>query len=280
MYGYIYKTTNNVNGKIYIGQHKSTEFDQNYYGSGKIIKLAIEKYGIENFCVDVLTYCNSKSELNSMERQLIKQYKSNDPNIGYNISSGGDGGDTFTGLSELEKEERREKLRKNSHFGNLTQEQSDELHRKSWETRRKNGTDKFTEDAIEKMRLSHIGKKPSQSQIRKMLATKMANGGYKHSEETKRKISESNKGKKHNLSELGRKRISETMSSRTGELNHFYGKHHTAETRRLISEKCGDNAKNTKWMNNGEKSIRVKEEDIKNYIELGYKLGRKRWKNG
>ena len=46
MFGYIYMTINTVNGKKYIGQHKSSEFEGNkYLDSGKILKQAIEKYG-------------------------------------------------------------------------------------------------------------------------------------------------------------------------------------------------------------------------------------------
>jgi len=44
-FGYIYKTTNMINGKIYIGQHKSNNFDLNYIGSGINIKRAIKKFG-------------------------------------------------------------------------------------------------------------------------------------------------------------------------------------------------------------------------------------------
>ena len=87
MYGYIYKTTNLINGKIYIGQHKSEEYDSSYYGSGKLIRRAIEKYGIENFSNTVLCCCDSKQELNKMEKQLIKNYNSRDIKIGYNIIS-------------------------------------------------------------------------------------------------------------------------------------------------------------------------------------------------
>lgn len=48
-FGYIYKITNELNGKIYIGQHKACHFEDRYWGSGKLIKYAIKKYGVENF---------------------------------------------------------------------------------------------------------------------------------------------------------------------------------------------------------------------------------------
>lgn len=41
----IYKTTNTVNGKIYVGQHKTKRIEDGYLGSGKNIQKAIEKYG-------------------------------------------------------------------------------------------------------------------------------------------------------------------------------------------------------------------------------------------
>ena len=53
-YGYIYKTTNLINGKIYIGQHKSNLFDSQYKGSGVILRKAFAKYGKENFKVEII----------------------------------------------------------------------------------------------------------------------------------------------------------------------------------------------------------------------------------
>lgn len=67
MYGYIYLTTNNINGKIYVGQHKSKKFDTGYYGSGKRFVNALNKYGKENFSVDVLEWCDTSEDLDKQE---------------------------------------------------------------------------------------------------------------------------------------------------------------------------------------------------------------------
>ena len=47
-YGYVYKITNNINGKIYIEQKKGEKLVENYWGSGKLIVEAVKKYGKDN----------------------------------------------------------------------------------------------------------------------------------------------------------------------------------------------------------------------------------------
>lgn len=88
-YGYIYLTTNKINGKRYIGQHKSKDWDYKYFGSGKILKQALEKYGINNFTCFPLTWAWNKNELDQLEKEYITHYKPE-----YNISKGGNGGIT------------------------------------------------------------------------------------------------------------------------------------------------------------------------------------------
>lgn len=93
MYGYIYKTTNKLNNKIYIGQKKSPIFLENkYLGSGKYLKRAIKKYGEENFMVELVDTANSREELSELEIFYIKKFNSTDISIGYNIAKGGIGG--------------------------------------------------------------------------------------------------------------------------------------------------------------------------------------------
>lgn len=103
----IYKVTNLLSGKIYVGKdlHNNSE----YFGSGLLIKQALRKYGKKNFKKEIIEKCN-KSEGNEREVYWIKKFSSTDRNIGYNITEGGEGGDHFT--NNPRKEEIREVMRK------------------------------------------------------------------------------------------------------------------------------------------------------------------------
>ena len=109
MFGYIYKTTNLINKKIYIGKHVGC-FDESYKGSGKILRYAIEKYGIDNFKTEMIFKCESLEELNEKEKEFIKYYKQKYKRNCYNIASGGDGGDVYY-YNEYEKKLFIEKMK-------------------------------------------------------------------------------------------------------------------------------------------------------------------------
>jgi group I intron endonuclease len=86
----IYKITNKVNGKIYIGKNATSNVK--YMGSGTILKDAIKKYGIDNFCKEILEdNIKSIEELNSKEIYWINLLESNNREIGYNRAPGGEG---------------------------------------------------------------------------------------------------------------------------------------------------------------------------------------------
>ena len=93
MYGYIYKITNTVNGKIYVGKHKAAQFEPDaYQGSGILLHHAYEKYGKDKFRQELLCTCDSKEELDASEIFYISQLNSQDGKIGYNLAPGGLGG--------------------------------------------------------------------------------------------------------------------------------------------------------------------------------------------
>lgn len=91
MVGYVYLTTNLVNGKKYIGKHKSSYFNPEYKGPGKLIRRAINKYGWSNFKVELLLECNSLEELNQAEINEISRRNAVGSDEYYNIAGGGEG---------------------------------------------------------------------------------------------------------------------------------------------------------------------------------------------
>jgi len=127
----IYKITNLINNKIYIGKTIADKSD--YFGSGILINRSIEKYGIEHFKKEIIDNTSSIEELNEKEKYWIKYFNSTDLSIGYNIGKGGDGGDIFT--NHPDKEEIRKRCskigEKNGMFGrHHTKESIDKISKK------------------------------------------------------------------------------------------------------------------------------------------------------
>ena len=91
-YGYIYKTTNLINGRVYIGQKKGI-FNPQYLGSGLLVNKAINKRGRSNFKLEVIVYAKDKEKLNELEKFYIAKYrKIFGKDILYNLTNGGTGG--------------------------------------------------------------------------------------------------------------------------------------------------------------------------------------------
>jgi len=104
----IYKITNLINGKIYIG--KDTHNNPKYYGSGVKISKAIKKYGKISFIKETLEICETNEQLNKQEIYWIDKLNSCNSQIGYNISRGGDGHDSKMAKEILNRPSVRKKL--------------------------------------------------------------------------------------------------------------------------------------------------------------------------
>lgn len=116
-YGYIYKITNLINNKVYIGQvyNKSIEDRFNRHcneakKSKSYIARAINKYGKVNFKIEQIEECYSKQELDNREKYWIAYYNSTNSSFGYNLTLGGDGGNTYVCKSDMELQNIKQKI--------------------------------------------------------------------------------------------------------------------------------------------------------------------------
>lgn len=110
----IYKTTNNLDGKYYIGCHCTKDENDDYLGSGKHLSAAIKKYGKENFTKEVLFIFSNKQDMFFKEQELVNEAVVKDLDS-YNLKVGGSGGNpgligAFSGRKH--KPESIDKIRK------------------------------------------------------------------------------------------------------------------------------------------------------------------------
>lgn len=174
MFYLIYKITNKINGKYYIGAHKTKILDDGYMGSGKYLNRAIKKHGIDNFQKEIICYCSSQEEMYQKEYELVELNENT-----YNLKLGGLGGWDHIGPDH--HTHRVEHMTKMSH-ARLEKVKNDPEFDKSirkkisLKVRRKYDTDKIYKEKI----VNHI------TQIW---------WGRKHSEESKKKMSLSAQGK-------------------------------------------------------------------------------------
>lgn len=115
---FIYKITNIKNNKVYIGQvyNKSVNdrFERHKHdalnNSNLYIHRAIRKHGINNFIVEQIDEAKSLDELNEKEKYWIKYYNSTNGKFGYNLTDGGDGGNTYKCKTDEELNEIKRKI--------------------------------------------------------------------------------------------------------------------------------------------------------------------------
>ena len=67
----IYKITNLLNGKMYIGQHTTSNLDDGYMGSGLLVTRAVKKHGVDCFRKEWLMFCEDKDDLNYWESVFV-----------------------------------------------------------------------------------------------------------------------------------------------------------------------------------------------------------------
>ena len=90
MFYTVYKITNLVNSKIYVGLHVTSNLDDDYLGSGKQIQAAVKKYGRKNFKKEYIRVCRTPEEMYKLEAEIVNEEFVKNPNT-YNMKTGGTG---------------------------------------------------------------------------------------------------------------------------------------------------------------------------------------------
>lgn len=91
MFYYLYRITNTINGKVYIGVHQTRALDDGYMGSGKAIRSAVAKYGVENFTKEILEFFTDAESMYERERAVVTDEFILREDV-YNLRRGGTGG--------------------------------------------------------------------------------------------------------------------------------------------------------------------------------------------
>lgn len=176
---YLYRITNQLNGKVYIGQtidikgrwsaHKSNA--KNPEKTGQYIHRAMAKYGVDNFTFENIATCIMQEDADETENSLISQYDSRNKEFGYNLKTGASYGGHSKETKQKQSEATYRQIATQGHpaAGRIVTEEEKELHRKA----RLENPIKYTPELRQKMSEAHIG--------------------IKDSEETKQKKSESAK---------------------------------------------------------------------------------------
>lgn len=209
---YVYETIYDVDDRNYVGKCiASVEKSSNYYGSGKLIRAAIKKYGKENFTkviLEVLPEGSTAEQLYGREQYWIEKQNSKYP-VGFNLTDGGAG---TTGLKHSQAT--KDKIGK-SNIGKTSGKKSGMF-----------GVHRYGREA------PMFGKKHSKETKEMISKSHIANGVNK---------GENNPfyGKKHSKETLERIKLKRRDFS--GKNNPFYGKKHSKTSRELMSKNDGKN---------------------------------------
>lgn len=269
MYGYIYMTTNQLNGKRYIGQKRSDKFlGTKYLGSGVYLNNAINKYGREHFTVEIIEECNSDEELDQREIYWIKFYDAVESNEFYNLQVGGTSGNKRgSHLSDVARAKIRKALN-----------DPDNIRRRSISLSKALRGKKKSRHEVEARIKALTGQKRTEEQKKRISD---AHKGYIMPDEQKAKISKAIGGEKNGCYNK--------ICINNGHCNKFIYKeelesyeedgwvkgllrelHHTDETK----DHLRNVHKGRKWVTNGEISKQVPSEEVEKYLNEGWKMGR------
>lgn len=274
MYGYIYKTVNKINGKIYIGQKHSSKFLGNkYLGSGKRLKDAIKHYGVDAFDVSLVEEVEYKELMDEREIYWIKYYQATDSSIGYNLSEGGNVNRTFVGENnpfyhKHHTEESRKKMSEHNAYYMLGKHHSEETKAKISLGNKGKVVSKETRE-----KLSMIAK----------TSPNYGNRGRHLSEGHRKKVSLAKKGKPSKAK--GKIHITNDKEDKMifpEQLDEYMNNGWRRGRKKFSEEACKNISRGHKnkpttngkiWVTDGKINKVIFPNELQHYLELGYKRG-------
>jgi group I intron endonuclease len=222
------------------------------YKSQQLFWRAIQKYGWENIKHIVLLEGLTKEVACECEKYLIAKYKTNNPKYGYNVFIGGECGPL--GISP--SIETREKLRQ----ANLGHHHSEETKEKIKQNHTHyNRGRKMSEEQKQKISKANLGKSAW-------------NKGKKLSDEYRKKLSDAHKG--HTPWNKGRKMTPDELLKHSKALKGVAGHKKGVSLSEVNKQGISKSLKNRIWVNNGEHRTLIRQEDLQQYLNKGYKLGK------
>lgn len=173
MHYLVYKITNKLNGKIYVGKHKTKDESDDYFGSGLLLERAVNKYGKENFVKEIIHRASSEKEMNEMEAKIVDEdfVARSDT---YNLKLGGQGGFDYILENKL-----------------FVTDKLYEACRKNWKIGRAKLAELMTDEAYK----AEFSKKISDGLKQFYLNNTNPFKGKKHSDSAKEKMRQAKKGK-------------------------------------------------------------------------------------
>lgn len=106
MFYIVYRSTNLVNGKVYVGMHQTNHINDGYLGSGTLIKRALKKYGARAFTKEILAVFDNPEDMRTREREIVTQDFCERKDT-YNLNVGGDGGWSYVNQTLTQEQRTR-----------------------------------------------------------------------------------------------------------------------------------------------------------------------------